>query len=104
MSVVLLTIGLIWKIAPPKKINSIFGYRTSLSMSNSDLWNLGNKVSSNVLITGAICLVLINILSFFVEIDKKFLTAIYLFCVLVVFVLIFSITENRLRARLKKKN
>lgn len=34
----------------PKKINSIWGYRTILSMKNQDTWNEAHKYSANAFI------------------------------------------------------
>jgi len=42
----LLVISLIYYFFPPKKINSLYGYRTPRSMKNLDNWNYANKYSS----------------------------------------------------------
>lgn len=34
---------------PPKKINSIYGYRTQRTMSNNDVWSFANSLFSTVL-------------------------------------------------------
>ncbi|AIY79020.1 SdpI family protein [Clostridium cagae] len=36
LGIIFIIIGFIFKAFPPKKINSIFGYRTLLSMKNQD--------------------------------------------------------------------
>lgn len=45
-----LVVGLIFRILPPKKINSIYGYRTNTSMKNQDTWNVAQKYSANSMI------------------------------------------------------
>ena len=41
--VIMIVIGLIFGNRAPKKINHIYGYRTSLSMKNQNTWEFANK-------------------------------------------------------------
>jgi uncharacterized membrane protein len=50
LGVICLIVGFIFKFFPPKKINSIFGYKTILSMKNQDTWKEALKYSGNTLI------------------------------------------------------
>ena len=43
----LLIIGFIFKKFPPKKINSIYGYRTSSSMKNKKVWDYAQIIGAN---------------------------------------------------------
>ena len=40
---VLLFFSLIFLLFPPKKINTIYGYRTQRSMMNEDVWTFANQ-------------------------------------------------------------
>ncbi len=104
ISIILLIAGLMLKITPPQKINTVFGYRTSLSMSNHESWKLGNRISANILIFGSLFLIMINVVSFFVKSNEILLTAVYLASVIVVLALTFLITQKRLKTRLQKRN
>ncbi|RYU89560.1 SdpI family protein [Mucilaginibacter terrigena] len=42
--------GLIQKRYPPKKINSLYGYRTTRSMKNQQNWDEGNSYSTRLMI------------------------------------------------------
>ncbi len=55
--VLLLIIGILFRIYPPTSINSLYGYRTKSSMRNEASWNLANAYSSKlwVLFSGAYC-------------------------------------------------
>jgi uncharacterized membrane protein len=47
--------GLLFKIFPPKKINSIYGYRTTTSMKNQEAWDIAQKIGAiNMIIMGII--------------------------------------------------
>ncbi|MFD2170406.1 SdpI family protein [Tumebacillus lipolyticus] len=54
--------GLIMKYKPPKEINALYGYRTSRSMKNIDLWRAGNKYSAELMIKYSIVAFLIGVL------------------------------------------
>lgn len=51
LGIICIIIGFIFKAFPPQKINSIFGYKTILSMKNQDTWNEAHKYSANTLVT-----------------------------------------------------
>ena len=46
----MLVISLIFFYFPPKKINLIYGHRTSMSMKNQDTWNEANKRSTHMML------------------------------------------------------
>ncbi|SFC49203.1 hypothetical protein SAMN05421747_112103 [Parapedobacter composti] len=66
-------------------------------MSSQELWQLGNKVSSNVIIIGALCLLLMNIASFIVKGHEAKITVVYLCALAFVFVLMLLIAERTLK-------
>jgi len=55
-------IGLLFKILPTKKINSIYGYRTASSMRNIDTWRAANKYSAVFMILEGIGLMIIGLI------------------------------------------
>jgi len=50
IGIICIVAGFIFKVFPPRKINSIYGYRTTLSMKNQDTWNEAQKYSANTFI------------------------------------------------------
>ncbi|MCD2346796.1 SdpI family protein [Clostridium guangxiense] len=50
VGIIFIIAGIVLRVFPPKKINSIYGYRTNLSMKNQDAWNEGQKYSGNTFI------------------------------------------------------
>lgn len=46
----LIMIGLGWSFMkkPPKNINSLYGYRTSMSMKNQDTWEFAHRICGRV--------------------------------------------------------
>tara|TARA_B100001059_G_C17591382_1_gene454827 strand:- start:376 stop:738 length:363 start_codon:yes stop_codon:yes gene_type:complete len=46
----------------PKKISTIYGYRTTRSMSNNDIWEFANKVSAKYMIIASLATILFQLL------------------------------------------
>jgi uncharacterized membrane protein len=42
--------GLIFKFAPPKKINNPYGFRTDATLRNQETWEYGHRICANLLI------------------------------------------------------
>lgn len=58
---IFLTMGIIPFFFPPKKINRLYGYRTSNSMENIERWNFAQKLSSKRLIITGITILILGI-------------------------------------------
>jgi uncharacterized membrane protein len=43
-------ISILFKLFPPKKINSLYGYRTNSSMKSESTWRIANRYFSNLLL------------------------------------------------------
>lgn len=55
---IILICGILFKLFPPRKINSFYGYRTFLTMKNEDTWREAQRYSANsFIVTGAIILI-----------------------------------------------
>lgn len=46
-------ISIIFYFFPPKKINSLYGYRTHRTMQNQDIWNFANTLFNKTLLVYA---------------------------------------------------
>lgn len=68
VGIICIVVGFIFKAFPPRKMNSIYGYRTSSSMKNQDTWNVAQKYSANTfIIFGFIFVALEFVLSYLIE-------------------------------------
>ena len=45
----ILVLGILLKLRPPRSINALYGYRTTSSMRNMDTWMLANIYSAKVM-------------------------------------------------------
>jgi uncharacterized membrane protein len=73
----LLVLSLIFFYFPPKKINLIYGHRTTLSMKNQDTWNEANKRSPYMmlLVSAITCIFQLIGTVFNIAFDKTILYA-----------------------------
>lgn len=88
---------ILFKLFQPKKINSLYGYRTSQSMKSDKSWKYSNKIFSNLLFISTLIYSAIIILMYFLSINIKVLLLLELLGF--VFVLVFSVivVENKVK-------
>lgn len=99
-----LTTGLIFVLVgffvlkfPPKKINSLYGYRTSSSMSSQEKWDFAQKYSAHLMVKWGGILLLSSGLEFVFNVSEHQGLAIG-FCLLGGFIiLIVALTEKALK-------
>src|SRR5438034_993973 len=60
---VFLIIGLLFRIFSPRKINSVYGYRTSSAKRNIDTWRTANKYSASLMLLEGIILIIIGFIA-----------------------------------------
>ncbi|MEP5339687.1 MAG: SdpI family protein [Algibacter sp.] len=70
--IILISIGTIFIIGgflmskyPPKSINHLYGYRTSTSMKNQDIWDYAQKFSSKKMMKYGLVQTLLSLVGFF---------------------------------------
>jgi uncharacterized membrane protein len=93
---VTLGFGIIPKIVRPKKINSWYGYRTTLSMKNQETWDEGNKYSTNQYIIAGVILLILGKIGFALFQSKGYLVP------LVAFIPVLMLTVFTTEKHLKK--
>ncbi|MBL6662570.1 MAG: SdpI family protein [Flavobacteriales bacterium] len=89
----MLVISLIFFYFPPKKINHVYGHRTTLSMKNQDTWNEANKRSTHMmlLVSALTCILQLIGIVFNIDVDTTILYAtIFLVAGLVIGVLVIE--------------
>lgn len=81
--ILFLIAAVIMKYKPPKKINSWYGYRTSLSMSSERAWNLAQKHSAKAMIRYSLLMMLIGLFSGYYLIKDKYVAQTIIFEVII---------------------
>lgn len=101
---VFLLAGLVMTLFPPRKINSLYGYRTMRSMKNIDNWNLAQQLSAKYLIIIGLILLLLGATVAIFDINE-FYTSLAGFAILILAVIfLFVKTESALKILEKKNN
>lgn len=60
----MLLFGWLWKKKPPKDINALYGYRTSMSTKNQETWNFAHQKIGALWRRIGTCLVVLTLLGF----------------------------------------
>jgi uncharacterized membrane protein len=82
---------------PPKKINSVYGYRTSKSMSSQKAWDTAQKISSRImLIEGLIFMAICGIIYPF-QLSEEIGIMLGLSCLIIGLIFLFVTTERKIK-------
>jgi uncharacterized membrane protein len=97
----ILLIGFIFKMYPPKKINRIYGYRTPMSMKNEHTWKEANTHSAESMIKVGVLTTLFQVLT---QILFEYESAMMISSIFLVVALLISVvlTEKHLRNKFDK--
>lgn len=101
--IIYLIAGLIQLKYPPKKINSLYGYRTKLSMKSKEAWDFAQKYSANKFAQVGLAMLTIGIVSIFLPSDTgEFQAWISVLLVILFSGIIIYLTEKKLKENFKK--
>ncbi|MFA6866917.1 MAG: SdpI family protein [Clostridia bacterium] len=106
MSMTMIGFGYLFIKKPPNKINSVIGYRTSMSSKNMDTWTFAHKYSGKVwLISGSINAIISSVIIFTFQNLKNYnqLMGVLIFIQILVLLLVVPLTELALRKVFDKK-
>ncbi len=103
-------VGLLFFIAgffmykfPQKKINSLYGYRTSSSMENQEKWNFAQNYSSIEMMKLGILLTFSCVLNLFTKFDNLTNMIIGLGLMVSMVILLFYRVEKAIKEKFKEK-
>ena len=91
--------GMITYIFPPKRVNYIYGYRTSSSMKSHERWKFAQSYSRKLMIKYGISMLVISCLGLFVSISETVDFYIGLILPLLSTVFLFIKTEKALKIK-----
>jgi len=89
--------GAILYVFPPKKINGLYGYRTSSSMKNQQKWDFAQKYSAKIMMLTGLIFSLIAPSKGLFKTDESTDLAIGMFCTIVGSILMIVVVEKALR-------
>lgn len=96
--------GFILNRYPPKRINTLYGYRTSNSMDNQEKWDFAQNYSSKEMMKSGFLLLIGSLLSFIVHFNDliNIIFAISLMCFIVI--IFYKRVEKAINFNFKDKN
>lgn len=84
---------------PPKRINSIYGYRTKASMKSQERWDFAQKCSTDLLFKYGILLTIIGLVCYFTSFSIVTSTILSLIIMSILMFLLFYKTEHAIKAK-----
>lgn len=86
---------------PPKKINSLYGYRTKSSMKSQERWDFAQHYSAKQMIRLGVYLTLFGCIGLVYHPSETLGILIGLCAMILVFIILFRQTESALKTRFK---
>ena len=91
--------GIIMIIIPPKKINSLYGYRTSSSMKSQERWDFSQKYAAQELIKFGAILTLSSLLGLVYDFSENISTIMGLGFILIAVIFLILKIEKAIKIR-----
>lgn len=101
ISLTMIGFGFLFVKRPPKEINYIFGYRTSMSTKNQETWDFAHRYSGKVWIRSGVLTFIISIIFIFALKDfenYKQIMLMLFYLQLAMLLLVIPLTEIALRS------
>ena len=100
---IFLLAGYIQHRFPPKKINHLYGYRTSSSMKSQESWDFAQRYSAKKMMQMGIYITTLGLLSWIIDIQLLWSVGISLTIVTIAPLLMLLKVESELKKRFPKK-
>ena len=71
MPLLMIGFGLLFMKKPPKRINSLFGYRTKRSMMNQDTWNFAHQYCGKIWLVCGLVIIPLSLLPILLVVGKN---------------------------------
>ncbi|MDO5637268.1 MAG: SdpI family protein [Myroides sp.] len=97
VGIIFIVCGLIMYIFPPKKINSLYGYRTAASMKSQAKWDFAQKYGAKVMICTGFIFVIISFTKYFFNTNENTDLAIGMFVMIIGSFAMIPIVDKKLK-------
>lgn len=97
--VIFLIAAAMMKVFPPRKINSLYGYRTALSMQSDAHWQFAQHYSTLRMIEAGLFLIVAGVIIQVISVTEEFKVAAGFIVLLAVPVYLFVRTERALKRK-----
>ncbi len=82
---------------PPKKINYLYGYRTTASMKNQQVWDFAQRYSGIKMVQSGLALVAISLVNLLLDLNEALQVSLGLSLVILPCIYLFFATERAIR-------
>ena len=100
--IIFILLGLFMNFFPPKKINSLYGYRTAASMKSQERWDFAQKYVAKKIIQTGILVVLLGLIIPFVSVGEHIRKIFGIATLMISILVLLLLTENALKNKFPK--
>lgn len=86
-------------VFPPKKINSLYGFRTYSSMTSQERWDFAQKISIAYMFRASLCLMVFSLTGIFFRWPEHIKTGVGMGAVIVMVLVFIAFTEKAIKQR-----
>ena len=104
VGIIFIITGLLMRKFPPKKINALYGYRTSSSMKSQQVWDFSQKYSADKMVLGGLFLFAVSFLRSFIDTSQEVPIIIGLILMIMVCIYMFFTTEKAIKKNFPNNN
>lgn len=98
--IIFIIVSIILMKFPPKKINQIYGYRTSNSMKSQERWDFAQQYSAKIMLKCGLAITIISLLGIFIkEISSAYLSILAVIVLLIPVAIMFFKTESAIKQK-----
>lgn len=97
--IIFIIVALVLYAFPPKKINFLYGYRTSSSMKSQERWDYAQKKGAVTLLQSGIGLLIVSFISLFLSFSEKTGNSIAIAVIIAAAVVLFIRTERAIKKK-----
>lgn len=101
--VIYVILGIVMKLFPPKKINNLYGYRTTSSMKNQERWDFAQKRSSLQFMRLGTLLIVISIFGIFFNPNPLIGVLVGLSCLIIISLILIISVEKSLKSKFENE-
>lgn len=97
IGIIFTVIAILHRIFPPKRINPVYGYRSSSAMRNQETWDIANRRAATLSIVGGLFLTFVGFIAGFVPSLNQSYTELAVLLLIIVIGLIAFLTEKEIK-------
>lgn len=99
VGLIFIAVAMIIYLLPPKKINDLYGYRTTSSMKSQERWDFAQRYSSIQMIRGGLMLIAASVIGYFIPISYEIKIPVGISLIILAAIYLIVTTERAIKKK-----